>query len=106
MNERLKELRTRLKLSQADFGEKLFLSQNQVSLIEKGKRNLTDRSVNAICREFDVNEEWLRTGEGEMFIDLTKDLDASDEIKLMINKILALDPKDQEKISTIIDTFL
>lgn len=106
MNERLKELRIRLKLSQADFGEKLFLSQNQVSLIEKGKRNLTDRSVNAICREFDVNEEWLRTGEGEMFIDLTKDLDASDEIKLMINKILALDPKDQEKISTIIDTFL
>lgn len=106
MNERLKELRKHLGLSQSEFGSKIYLSQYLMSLIEKGKRNLTDRSVNAICREFDVNEEWLRTGEGEMFIDLTKDLDASDEIKLMINKILALDPKDQEKISTIIDTFL
>lgn len=106
MNERLKELRIYLNLSQADLGAKLFLSQNQVSLIEKGKRNLTERSINAICQEFDVNEHWLRTGEGEMFIDLTKDLDASDDIKNMIKKILALDPKDQERISTIIDTFL
>lgn len=106
MNERLKELRIHLGLSQVEFGTKIFLSQYQMSLIEKGKRNLTDRSINAICKEFDVNEEWLRTGEGEMFVDLTKDLDASDDIKNMIKKILELDPKDQERISAIIDTFL
>ena len=106
MNERLKELRLSLGLSQTEFGLKIFLSQYQMSLIEKGKRNLTDRSISLICKEFDVNENWIRTGEGEMFVDLTKDIDASDDIKNMIKKILALDPKDQEKISKIIDTFL
>lgn len=106
MNERLKELRLRLGLSQTDFGAKIFISQYQISLIEKGKRNLTDRSINAICKEFDVNESWLRDGQGEMFIDLTKDIDTTDEIKNMIKKILTLQPSDQDKISKIIDTFL
>lgn len=73
MNERLKELRKYLELPQSAFGKKIGITGGGISLLEKGKRNLTDQMILAICREFNVNEEWLRTGDGEMFLDLTED---------------------------------
>ncbi len=68
MNERLKELRKSLNLSQNAFGKKMGITGGGISLLEKGKRNLTEQMILAICREFNVNEEWLRTGNGEMFL--------------------------------------
>lgn len=67
MNERLKELRKSLGLSGEKFGSAIGVTRTAISLLESGKNNLTEQSIKSICREFNVNEQWLRTGEGEMF---------------------------------------
>lgn len=61
-----------LKLNQTEFSERLMLSQTFLANLEKGTRNFTDRTIADICREFNVNEEWLRTGNGEIFIESEK----------------------------------
>ena len=67
MNQRLLELRKALKLNQVNFGAKVNLKQTSISELEKGVRPLTDRVVTDICREYNVNEQWLRQGIGPMF---------------------------------------
>lgn len=69
MNTRLKELRKYLNLSQDSFGEKVGVTGGSISLLEKGKRNITEQMIKSICREFNVDYIWLTTGEGEMFLD-------------------------------------
>lgn len=62
-NERIRFLRTTLNLSQESFGEKIGIkSRAHISALENGRRSLTDRVVVDICREFNVNEKWLREG--------------------------------------------
>ena len=67
MNERLKELRLYLGITLEAFGGKIGLTRSAIGHLEKGTRNLTDQTIKSICREFGVDEHWLRTGEGEMF---------------------------------------
>ena len=69
MNERIKELRERLGMSQTEFAESLNLKRNSISLIEVGKRNPSDRTILDICNKFDVSENWLRSGTGEIFLE-------------------------------------
>lgn len=73
MNERIKALRKDLKLSQDVFAEKLGLTKNYISLVENGNRNLSEQSIKVLCSMFNVNEEWLRTGNGEMLVQKSKD---------------------------------
>ena len=73
MGERVKELRTVLGLSGEKFGEKIGVKRSAISDIERGRNNLSEQNILAICREFNVNENWLRTGSGEMFKDMTLD---------------------------------
>ncbi|MCK9599226.1 MAG: helix-turn-helix domain-containing protein [Sphaerochaeta sp.] len=68
VNERIKTVRKRLKYNQADFGKRIAVAQNYLSNIEVGQREATSKIVKLICKEFGVNEEWLREGKGEMFI--------------------------------------
>lgn len=65
--ERLKELRKALNLNQTEFAKRINRSQGVFSQYEIGVRELNDRTITDICREFNVNEGWLRTGEGVMF---------------------------------------
>lgn len=74
MNERLKVLRKVLKLSQDAFGERIGLSGGGISLLEMGKRNITEQNVKSICREFNVSYFWLTKGDGEMFMDSDDDI--------------------------------
>lgn len=67
MHERVMKLRNHLKMSQEEFGKKIGLTRFTISNLESGKRNITERVIADICREYRVNESWLRTGEGEMF---------------------------------------
>lgn len=68
INERIKLLRkSELKMTQGDFAEALNLSQSNVSNIEIGRIDVTDRTKKDICAQFNVNPEWLETGEGEIF---------------------------------------
>lgn len=72
MNKRLKEIRLFYKLSQEEFGKKIGLeSRGHISTLESGKKNITERIVKDVCREFKINEQWLRTGEGNMFSDIS-----------------------------------
>lgn len=67
MNERIKELRKELGLTLEKFGGRLGVGKNAISRIETRKSNVTDQMFKSICREFNVNDDWLRTGEGDMF---------------------------------------
>ena len=66
-NERIRELRKYLGLTLVKFGDAIGISNPAVSMIENGKSAVTDRTRSAIVREFGVSEDWLRTGEGDMF---------------------------------------
>ena len=83
MNERVKELRKALGLTLDKFGERLGVTKQTVSRIENGINNVTDQMLKSICREFNVREEWLRTGEEPMFIQMSRD----EEIASFINSI-------------------
>lgn len=67
MNERIKLLRNTLGLTMEKFGNRLGVGKSAINKIEKGENNVSDQMFKAICREFNVNEEWLRNGTGEMF---------------------------------------
>ena len=67
MNERMKELRKALGLTQQEFADKIGIVRGNIATYETGKSKPGDAVVSLICREFSVNEEWLRTGTGEMF---------------------------------------
>lgn len=73
MKDRIKALRKELGLSGEKFGERIGVKKAAISKIESGVVGLSDSNILAICREFNVNEEWLRTGTGEMFKDMTLD---------------------------------
>ena len=73
MNERIKELRTTLGLSAEKFGVRVGVTRSAISRIENGVVNVTEQMILSVCREFNVREEWLRTGSGEMFLDFTED---------------------------------
>lgn len=77
MNTRLKELRKALKKSQEDFGKILGLSKSGISEIEAGRRNVTEQHIIMLknCSDFNVNENWLRTGKGEMFLPIERETD-------------------------------
>ncbi len=72
LNERIKVLREELGLSMEKFGGRIGLTRSAISKIESGS-NPSDQTIISICREFNVNEEWLRNGNGDMFLDFTED---------------------------------
>lgn len=81
MNERIKQLRKELGLTLDKFGEKIGVGKTAISKIENGDRSVTDQMFKSICREFNVREEWLRTGEGEMFVQMNRDERVADIVK-------------------------
>lgn len=73
MNERIHQLRKALGLTLEEFGTKVGVGKSAISKIERGENNLSEQMFKSICREWNVNEEWLRTGEGDMFVEMTRD---------------------------------
>jgi transcriptional regulator with XRE-family HTH domain len=72
VNSRIRELRKALKLSQEEFGSRLGVGKSAISYLESGRSNVTEQMILLICKEFSANEDWLRSGEGEMFEQLTE----------------------------------
>lgn len=72
MKERIKKLRKTLGLTQINFGKRLGIAGNTVTSYEKGIREPSNAIIASICREFGVNEQWLRTGEGAMFEEISR----------------------------------
>ena len=73
MKDRIKKIRKELELTQQAFADKLHVTRNNIAGYEAGTRNPSDAVISLICREFNVNEHWLRDGTGEMFIEQTQD---------------------------------
>ena len=109
----MKQLRKELKLSQQDFAEKIHISRSQLSYYESGTVNIPERSQKEICEKFNVNIEWLKTGEGEMYkptpklselIDLIDKFPTAkeDEFKIKtIKTLLELDNSEWEVIEKL-----
>ena len=70
--ERIREVRKALGLTLEKFGGRIGIKKGAVSQIENGVNNLTDANIKAICREFDVSEDWIRNETGDMFIEKTR----------------------------------
>nr|DAF18618.1 MAG TPA: helix-turn-helix domain protein [Caudoviricetes sp.] len=83
MNERIKSLRKYLNMTQDDFSKQIGFSRKYISQVEIGTKTPSERTISDICREFDVNEEWLRNGTGEMFVQKSKD----EQISEMLGEI-------------------
>lgn len=82
---RISQLIEKLDLKKVEFAEIIKIDQSLISKIISGKRMPSNRTISDICREFDVNEEWLRTGKGSMFVDRTKD----EELAYLVGKLLS-----------------
>lgn len=80
MKNRIKSLRKNLNMNQTDFGSKIGLKQTTIAGYETGSREPNDAVILSICKEFNVNEKWLRNGTGEMFNKRTKDQKIADFI--------------------------
>ena len=102
IGERIKQLRKALGMTQEKFADRIGLKRNSVALIELG-RDTSDQTIFAICREFRVNEEWLRTGAGDMFVptpasivdELAEEYHLCPEAQAMVEKFITLDPAAQ-----------
>lgn len=93
MNERIKKLRRELDLTQQEFADRIGIKRNTIANYESGRNEPIDAVVSLICREFNVNERWLRTGEGDIFNKLTRE----QEIASFIGRLLADDSDDIKK---------
>ena len=101
MHDRFKQLRKSLGCTQRLFAEQLGLKQNSIAQIEMGLRNPSNSVINNICKTFGVNEQWLRTGEGEMFLnnpedELAERLNLTGFEKLFLTAYMSL-PKQQRE---------
>lgn len=90
MNERLKLLRRELNITQQEFADRIGIKRSTMATYESGRNEPIDAVISLICREFDVNEDWLKTGDGEMFEELT------DQEKTM--KYIAKLVKDKDSV--------
>ena len=116
MNERVKELRKALGLTLDKFGDRIGVGKSAISKIERGENGVSDQMLKSICREFNVNENWLRTGEGDMFVQLSRDERVADIVKkalasddeFVINTFTALGqltPAEWNLVKKFINTF-
>ena len=86
MNERLKRLRKTLDLTQQEFADRVGIKRNTISTYESGRNQPIDAVISLICREFNVNEEWLRNGTGEMFLPVNRNAEIAKFTKMLLNE--------------------
>jgi transcriptional regulator with XRE-family HTH domain len=84
MNERIRQIRKDYKLTQTAFGQRIGLKGNTITNYENGLRTPNDSVILAICREYSVSERWLRTGQGEPYVQKTQ----NEEIALFMGDLL------------------
>lgn len=112
MQERIKEIRKHYKLTQTEFGERIGVKGNTITGYETGIRTPSDAVIVSICREFNCNEVWLRTGEGDPFQEETRQeqimrfaaqtVNGSDEFKKAFVSMLAkMDAEDWENLAKL-----
>lgn len=97
MNDRIKEVRQYFKLTLEEFGRRIGMTKSGLSKVERGENGTTEQTITSICREFNVNEEWLRTGNGPMLDD------SKPSILARLAEEKQLTPREQAIVSAFID---
>lgn len=102
MNNRFKQIREKLNLSQEEMGEAIGITRSGISNIESGKRSVSERHIKLLRSAYNINEHWLRTGEGEMFNPTNTSLDALAEAnningltRAIIEGLITMKPEHQ-----------
>ena len=113
ISDRVRELRIAKNLTQQEFADKLKIKRSTISNYDIGRSEPSESAISLICREFNVSEDWLRTGEGEMFAPITRDeeiatfigsiqADVDDTFKKRLISVLAnLDEKEWDLLEKI-----
>ena len=91
IKDRIKEVRTAVGISQPKFAKRIAIAPSHISEVERGVREISERTIRLIIAEFNVNEDWLRTGQGSMF---KEDVSASVSEAMSIFKALAPNLQD------------
>lgn len=114
MKERIKKIRRELNLTQQEFAERIGIKRNTIANYETGRNDPVDSVISLICREFDVREEWLRNGEGEMF--KPKPSDVLDQMAykyqfsnadyVLVEKFVSLSPNKRKELVENVFGFL
>lgn len=110
----IKELRKKLSMTQSEFAEAINLSRNYIAMMEIDQREPSDRTIQDICEKFNVNEVWLRTGDGEPFQKETRQeqimrfatqtVKGSDEFrKAFVSMLAKMDSEDWNALAKIFD---
>lgn len=97
MHNRIKELRKHLGLNQTEFGAKIGVKQTTIAGYENGRAPL-DTVISSICREFNVNENWLRTGEGAMLRERSR----NDELAAFFGDLLKSEPDFRHRLISVL----
>ncbi len=111
MKERLKKLRKKLNITQQKFADKIGIKRNSYANYETGRNKPIDAIIKSICREFNVNEEWLRNGTGEMFNEKTtfslddyaKNNNLTEMEKKLIVGFMGLEPEIREAVYSVFE---
>lgn len=119
INGRVAIIRKNLNITQTDFAKSLSIGQQALSMIETGKRELSEKNIKLICLTYNINEKWLRTGEGEMYMpemdedaayvsDLLEDTDDTvyQIIKGIMKTYRSLGEKEKETLRNFAQDFL
>lgn len=101
INQRIKELRQVLDLPQAKFAKAISISNGYIASIELGNRVVNERIIKLICTTFNVREQWLKTGEGDMF-----ENSINQTVSLAFNSFKELNPQFQQYVLEQIDELL
>lgn len=104
IHERLRFLRKKLNLTTRAFGAAINMSGGSITNMEKGTRSITERTIRDVCREYNVNPDWLLNGTEPMFEDVTMNLDIDDEVRVLAKQYSQLNDSDRELVKKIIDS--
>lgn len=116
LNERLKKLRKTLDLTQQEFADRIGSKRNTIAKYETDTNAPSAAVISLICREFNVNENWLRTGEGDMFLEMSRDEQIEDFVgnllkdeedsfkRRLISGLAALDEQGWEVLENFLDS--
>lgn len=98
MSDRIKLVRKTFNLTQSEFGERIGVKGNTVTGYETGIRTPSDAILISICREFNVNETWLRTGKGDMFVQRSRD----EELAAFFGDVLSGEPGFKQRFLAVL----
>lgn len=116
IGERIKEIRTENNMTLEKFGERLGMQKSAISKWERGENNIPEQMIKSICREFDINEDWLRNGTGPKKPELDMDIEygricaelgiTDQRAKKIIMNYAKFTPEDKQLFWSYIDTLL